>query len=450
MPPSGPAEPKAMSVADLDRRLKRAVEGAVNDAWVEGEVASFKEAASGHLYFSLKDEREDATIDCVVYRTAALRARRALADGARVQVRGKATFYAPRGKLQLVCDAARVAGRGALLEALERLKLKLAAEGLFDVRRKRAIPKDPRIIGVVTSSKGAAIHDIAQVAFRRGGAHILLASASVQGLQAPEQIVAALDLLERVEGVDVVIVGRGGGAADDLSAFQDERVVRRVAACRVPVVSAVGHEIDTTLTDLAADVRAATPSQAAEMVVPESLVRERALHDLAQRLRRVMRARVIEDRMTLERLRARLGDPHVTLGEKQQRLDELGSTLEAVVTRQVAHRRDASLRLHARFSALHPRTVVEATRGTVAAFELRLRAAARSRVAASRGQAALLGGRLGELSPLAVLGRGYAIALRPDGRALRRAAEASPGDVLRIRLHEGEVLARVAADDDAP
>ncbi|RYE85626.1 MAG: exodeoxyribonuclease VII large subunit, partial [Myxococcales bacterium] len=179
------ALPRPISVADLDRKLRRALEGAAIEGWVEGEVTSFKAAASGHLYFTLRDEREDAAIECVMYRASALRARSALAEGARVQVRGKATLWAPRGRLQFVIDAARAAGRGALLEALEQLKLKLAAEGLFAPERKRALPADPRLVGVVTSASGAAIHDIAQVAFRRGGARILLAPALVQGADAP-------------------------------------------------------------------------------------------------------------------------------------------------------------------------------------------------------------------------------------------------------------------------
>jgi exodeoxyribonuclease VII large subunit len=436
-------EIKPLTVAELDRKLKRAVEGAANDVWVEGEVSSLKLPGSGHVYFTLKDEREDACIDCVMYRAAAMRSKRVLAEGQRVQDRGKATLWAPRGKLQLVVDAARQAGRGALLEALEQLKLKLAAEGLFDTGRKRAIPRDPRIIGVVTSSSGAAIHDIAQVAFRRGGAHILLAPATVQGAQAPAQIIAALDRLVRVTGVDVIIVGRGGGASDDLAAFQEEAVVRWVAASPVPIISAVGHEIDTTLTDLAADVRAATPSQAAEMVVPESRERERALRDASVRLARAMRARLLEDRVAIERLAVRVGDPRALLGEKQQMLDELTDALRESIERGLSRRRDAALRLAARFSARHPRVVLEVTKGEIVALDARLRGSMRARIEAARSRSVLLAGSLSELSPLAVLGRGYAVALLPDGKALTRAADAAVGQALRIRLHEGELSARI-------
>jgi exodeoxyribonuclease VII large subunit len=453
-PPGAGSDTGAISVAELDRKLKRIVEGATGDVWVEGEVASFKAAPSGHLYFTLKDEREDASIECVMYRAQAIRSQRYLADGARVQVRGRATLWAPRGRLQFVVDVARSSGRGALLEALERLKIILAAEGLFALERKRALPKDPRVIGVVTSASGAAIHDIAQVAFRRGGARILLAPALVQGAGAPAQIIAALDQLERVREVDVIIVGRGGGASDDLAAFQDEWVVRRVAACKVPVVSAVGHEIDMTLTDLAADVRAATPSQAAEMVVPESRVRERALEETWARLAQAMHTRLREDRVALERIETQLGDPRDFLNEQQQRLDDLDGRLETLLERGLGRRRDGLLRLEARFLARHPRAVLEHTRGQVQAMGAKVESQARRLVEARRSQQTALVGRLSGLSPLAVLGRGYAIALRSDGRALRRAAEVQPGDALRIRVHEGEVEARVTAahpgDQEAP
>jgi exodeoxyribonuclease VII large subunit len=434
---------KPITVADLDRRLKRALETTAGDLWVEGEVTSFKAASSGHLYFTLKDEREDASIECVMYRTSALRARRSLADGARVQVRGKATLWAPRGKLQFIVDAARGAGRGALLEALEQLKLKLTAEGVFAPERKRALPTDPRIIGVVTSANGAAIHDIARVAFRRGGARILLAPALVQGADAPAQIVAAIDRLERVNGVDVLIVGRGGGASEDLAAFQDELVVRRVASCLVPVVSAVGHEIDMTLTDLAADVRAATPSQAAELVVPEGHHRGRLLRELTGRLGRAMSQHLLESRVALERLQRGLGDLRAELGDRQQSLDDLELRLREAVRRDLSTREAGALRLQARLSAQHPQAVVERARNDLQRLEGRLRNDGRRSIELRGARLALLAGRLQEMSPLTVLGRGYAIALGPAGQALRDAATVAPGDPIELRLHRGTVRARV-------
>ena len=277
--PGAPDAPRTLTVGELDRAIERSLDVSFEaPVWVEGEVTGARPTASGHLYFGFKDEREDASIDVAIYKTSLTpRVRAMIVDGARVRLRGKPSFWAPRGRLQLVADRAEPVGRGALLEALERLKTKLAAEGLFDAAKKRAIPTEPRVIGVVTSKTGAVIHDIYKVAFRRGGARVLLAPAVVQGAGAAGSVRRALELLARVAEVDVVIVGRGGGSSDDLSAFNDEELVRAVAACRVPVISAVGHEVDVTLTDFAADARAATPSQAAEMVVPDARARREAL-----------------------------------------------------------------------------------------------------------------------------------------------------------------------------
>ena len=439
--------PRVFSVADLDRRLRGALETAATSVWVEGEVASLKAAPSGHLYFTLKDEREDACVECVMYRAAAMRARSVVKDGVRVQVRGSATLWAPRGRLQFIVDGGRLAGRGALLEALEQLKKKLTAEGLFAPERKRKLPHDPRVIGVVTSASGAAIHDIARVAFRRGAARILLSPATVQGANAPQQIIAALDRLERVRDLDVIILGRGGGASEDLAAFNDEMVVRRVARCRVPIVSAVGHEVDVTLADLAADLRASTPSQAAELIVADAAGRVQTLGQLKTRLVRGMRARLAEDRMHLERATRALGDPRDFVNERRQRIDDLEARLVVRVRAAVATRRDAALRLDSRLAARHPRAVLSSAHRRLANEEARLVAAERAITGDARGKLGALAARLDALSPLSVLGRGYAIALRDDGRAVRRSDEVTPGDRLRVRLSIGAITARVEEVD---
>ena len=300
-----------VSVGELDRRLRFAVERASMGCWIEGEVSSLKRAPSGHLYFCLKDPKEDAIIECVMYRFDAQRAARFLVDGAKVQLFGRATVWAPRGRLQLVAQRARPAGRGGLLVALEELKLKLASEGLFAVERKRKLPSDPQVVGVVTSASGAAFHDIRTVALRRGSVRLVLANAIVQGEGAPESLCAALDRIEGYPGLAVVIIGRGGGSGEDLMAFNHESVVRRVAAMRVPVVSAVGHEIDTSLTDLAADARAATPSEAAELVVPDERTRRAALGKAFAALERAMLGRVFGLRAEVERRRAPHGYPRM-------------------------------------------------------------------------------------------------------------------------------------------
>jgi exodeoxyribonuclease VII large subunit len=437
------AGPQVISVGDLDRRLKRLVEGDTADVNVEGEISGLKAVASGHAYFTLKDEREEAAIDCVMYRAASPRARRLLADGARVVLVGRATVYAPRGRLQFTVDNVRPAGRGALLEALERRKQRLAAEGLFDAARKRALPSEPRVIGVVTSADGAAIHDIVKVAFRRAAVRILLAPAPVQGPDAPRLMVRALALLDRLPEVDAIILGRGGGSADDLSAFNDEALVRQVAASRAPVVSAVGHEIDVTLTDLAADARAATPSQAAELLVPDAVARVEALRHLRARLGRAMSQRLARDRAALERHAARIGSPEALLGERRQILDDARERLTTALRRRLAEQRASRNRLSMRLLARHPSVVVSGARASLGPLEVRLAAAARRRLSTLRGRLGDAAARLDALSPLAVLGRGYAIAAGPSGRTVLDAAELQAGDVVRVRVHRGSFAAAV-------
>lgn len=454
-----------VSVADLARRLKRTVESQTGREWVEGEIVSFKRAGSGHVYFSLKDAREDACIECVMYRLDALRVRHHLFDGASVQTLGRATLWAPRGRLQFVVQSLRPVGRGALLEQLEQLKAKLRAEGLFERERKRPLPAAPRVVGIITSAHGAALHDIRTVAFRRGPVTLVLVPALVQGELAPDSLVQALDRIERDPRVEVVIIGRGGGASEDLMAFNDERVVRRVAALRVPTVSAVGHEVDTTLTDLVADVRAATPSQAAELVVPEHRERVAQLSALQRQMMRAMRARWTEDLVLMRSLRARLSDPRFVIAQHQQGLDEQRRRAERAIARRLAQsdaRREA---LERRLLSRHPRVTVLSARARLEPLATRLRVALRRRLTHERARSAGtpaqlsgamlaqlrrdqsrlegLRGRLLALSPLTVLRRGYSIVTTESGRILTDARAVLAGEVVRIRLSDGRLVARV-------
>jgi exodeoxyribonuclease VII large subunit len=444
-PRKPPEEPRPLSVAELDRAIRGAVDDAfANPVWVEGEVADCRPAPSGHLYFCLKDEREEASIDVVMYRSSVTpRARSLCVDGARVRLRGKPTFWLPRGRLQLVADRLQAAGRGALLEALERLKAKLAAEGLFSPERKRPLPKEPRVIGVVTSPSGAAIHDVCRVAFRRGGARILLSPAQVQGAGAVESICRALKQLQRVRTVDVIVLGRGGGSADDLGAFNEEAVVRAVAACRVPIVSAVGHDVDVTLVDFAADARAATPSQAAELVVPDGAARREQLVHTRVHLARAMLARMNADRVALARVTGRMSDPRLAIASHQQSLDEKTARLGAFARSMLTRRRDALARAQQRLAYLHPRAVVSRERVELSRTTDRLVnawTAALERRAADVHRATA---RLDALSPLKVLARGYAIATRDDGRAVRSAGDVQAGDALHVRVRDARVHASV-------
>jgi exodeoxyribonuclease VII large subunit len=443
--PSKPEPPRALSVAELDRAIKDALEADfAAPVFVEGEVSNARPAPSGHVYFSLKDEKEDASIDAVIYRASlTARMRSLLVDGSKVRVRARPTFWAPRGRLQLVVDRVDAVGRGALLEALEKLKEKLQTEGLFAPERKRPLPKEPRVIGVVTSAAGAAIHDVCKVAFRRGGARILLAPAVVQGQGAAESIRRALALLQRVRGVDVIIVGRGGGSADDLSAFNDEALVRAVAASRVPVVSAVGHEVDVTLVDFAADARAATPSQAAELLVPDRRERLHRVKQASARLVHAMRARLAEDRVRLHRVERALGDPRFAIAAKQQSVDDAADRLARFARRAIDARRATTSSLAQRIAAHDPRVVLARRRAAVERATARMEAAVRAQGAARVRTASSLAARLDALSPLKVLGRGYAIATRADGSAVRDAREVRRGERIEVRVARGRIAADV-------
>ena len=413
--------------------------------WVEAELGAINRAGSGHVYFALKDEQEDAVLDGVMYRFHAQRAAKFLFAGSRVQVWGRATVWAPRGRLQFVVERLRPAGRGALLEALEQLKQKLLREGLFKPAAKRALPQLPKVVGVVTIPHGASWHDICTVASRRGAVRLLLAPAVVQGEAAVDSILAALQALARIEVVDVVILGRGGGSFEDLMAFNDERVVRAVASFPRPVVSAVGHEVDVSLTDLAADVRAATPSEAAELVVPDGVSIKRQLKDLHRRLRRAMLTRVMEDRHALQRLTSRIADPRFLIADKQQLVDHWALRIERQARRLTGHRRSAVTALERRLTARHPNAVLTKARRQLVPLNQKLTDHVQRRLAAERAALSVLAARLRALSPLSVLSRGYAIVLTSDGSAVREASSSKPGQPLRVLLHRGSLLTRVEA-----
>lgn len=444
-PAMEPAVERVLGVAELARRLRSTLEGMTGVEWVEGEIGGLKRAPSGHCYFILKDEKVDACIDCVMYKFQATRARNVLAEGARVQLRGRPTVYERRGRLQWVADAARPAGRGALLEALERLKQRLGAEGLFDVSRKRPLPAEPRVVGIVTSRSGAVFHDIRTVALRRAPVRLVLSHALVQGDGAGVSLIEALDRIERYPGLDVLIVGRGGGSGEDLAVFNDERVVRRVACCRVPVISAVGHEIDVTLTDLVADRRAATPSEAAELAVPSDEERRDSLRRQVRHLQQAMRSRLHQQRLLAERLGRRLSDPRFVIAVRQQELDEAQVRLERAAQRGLARQRAALEGQQRRLERQHPWAVLSRGRGQLDRLEGRLTSALRRLLDRNRSALASRSSALNALSPLAILGRGYALATRAGGTPIRRAAELAPGERVEVRVQTGAFAAEVTA-----
>jgi exodeoxyribonuclease VII large subunit len=433
------------TVGELAMRIKAQLEDQFPAVWVEGEISNLRTPSSGHAYFTLKDDT--AQLRCVLFRGRGRRVAFQPEDGMQVLAFGGLDVYLARGEYQLVVELLEPKGVGALQLAFEQLKRRLEAEGLFDAARKRPLPPFPRTIGIVTSRTGAAIRDMLHVIDRRfADLRILITPVRVQGEEAPGEIVAALRDLQAVEDLDVIIVGRGGGSIEDLWAFNDERVARAIAACRVPVISGVGHETDFTIADFVADLRAPTPSAAAEVVVQEKLQVARALVSLYEALKQAMASRLERDRERVEVLGKRrvLTDAARALRDLYRRVDELTSRLTRAMRgseRQVTHR--LSLARNA-LRSLNP--VARIANGTVLLAQLRGRLASAAvhsvKVSQHRFDAAV--GRLDSLSPLAVLGRGYSLTrLLPSGVIVRDAAQTRPGDAIEILLHQGAVEARV-------
>jgi len=425
-------------------RLKAALEETFPGVWVEGEISNLRTPGSGHAYFTLKDE--GAQLSAVLFRGRGRRVRFDLEDGMQVLAFGGLDVYAARGQYQLVVEMMEPKGLGALQLAFEQLKRRLEAEGLFDEGRKRPLPAFPRVIGVVTSPTGAAIRDILNIIGRRfGDLRILIAPVRVQGDEAPGEIVKALANLQEVPDLDVIIVGRGGGSIEDLWAFNDEGVARAIAACRVPVISAVGHETDFTIADFVADQRAPTPSAAAELVVREKLVVVETLADLYARLKQAVTAEVAAHRervLFLSRRRV-LTDPARALRDLHRRLDELQGRLRLGLRssqRQIRHR--VALATGA-LRSRNPLARIASGAALLAQLRGRLIASAAHSLKASRSRFAETVGRLESLSPLGVLARGYSLTRLPSGAVVRNAGQVAVGDPLEILLYQGALGARV-------
>jgi exodeoxyribonuclease VII large subunit len=437
-------ERAVLTVSELTARIKTRLEEGFPAVWVEGEISNLRLPSSGHAYFTLKDDQ--AQIRAVLFRGRGRRVRFELEDGLQVLAFGGLDVYALRGEYQLVVELMEPKGLGVLQLAFAQLKRKLEAEGLFDPARKRPLPRFPRTIGIVTSLSGAAIRDMLHIIGRRfADLRIVIAPVRVQGEEAPGEIVRAIANLCEVGGLDVVIVGRGGGSIEDLWAFNDERVARVIAACPVPVISAVGHETDFTIADFVADLRAPTPSGAAELVVREKLEVVRTLMDLYARLGQAARDQVHRRRERVDLLARRrvLTDPARALRDLHRRLDDLGGRLRGGLRasqRQVAHR--VALATHALRSHTAAARIAGA-RALLGQLGGRLDTGATHRLKAARHRFEKLVGRLESLSPLGVLARGYSLTRLRSGAVVRRAAQTQPGDAIEILLHQGVLGARV-------
>jgi exodeoxyribonuclease VII large subunit len=436
--------PRAVSVGELTRALQAAIEPRFRDVWVAGEVGNLRKQASGHLYFSLKDD--EAQIGAVIWASQARRVRFDLRDGIEVVARGYVEIYPPHGKYQLIVQEVEPRGAGAQALLLQQIKERLRDDGLLDPARKRKLPFLPHRVGVATSPSGAALRDFLRVLHARfPGIHVLVAPCRVQGAGAAATVISSLRLLCDA-GADVLVVTRGGGSQEDLWEFNDERLARAIAACPVPVVSAVGHEVDVTVADLVADARAATPTHAAQLVAPVRDELAAGLRGLHGRLVRAAAEATGSRRRELRALRAELADPKHLASLQRHRLDDLVHQAESSLRERiragraaVAAARERLLRLEPRahLRSLHRR--VEGLRGRLAAWQagtFRRESLRLERLAA----------RLEPSNVAKLLSRGFALVLG-DGRLIRRSAAAAPGDAVRVVLGEGWLDARVTSRD---
>jgi exodeoxyribonuclease VII large subunit len=438
-------ETQIFSVSQLNREASQILQDSLPMLWVEGEISNLARPGSGHIYFSLKDP--DAQVRCAMFRGANRKLGFQAEDGLQVLVRAKVTIYEPRGSFQLVVEQMELAGEGLLRRKFEALKSRLEAEGLFDQALKKPLPPVPRRVGIVTSPTGAAIRDILHVLERRfPSVHVVVYPVRVQGDNAKHEIAAALQSAADRNECDVLIVGRGGGSLEDLWAFNEELVARAIAACPIPVVSAVGHEVDFTISDLVADFRAPTPSAAAELVVPDAAIWLRTTSALAQRALTAVRRAIRERRTLLFQLSRRVARRHPGLVMRQyaQRLDELCQRMATTLTHELDMKNVQLNGTASRLLAAAPTAQIRHRRQRLKEIQLRQQGAMRVNLDALQKQLSVLAARLQAVSPLGTLERGYALITDSESNALvRDANELTEGQEITGRLARGTFSAEI-------
>lgn len=437
-------EQQVFTVTRLNSAVRMILEQDLGLVWLTGELSNLAMPSSGHWYFSLKDL--GAQVRCAMFKGNNRRVAFRPQDGMQVLVQARVSLYEPRGDYQLIIESMQPAGDGVLALRFEELKRRLGAEGLFDEGRKRPLPREPRAVGLVTSATGAALHDMLTVLKRRApDLPVFIYPTQVQGSAAIGQIVAAIALANRRAEVDVLIVGRGGGSLEDLWCFNEEGVARAIANSAIPVISAVGHEVDVTISDFAADLRAPTPSAAAELVAPDQSARAQRLAHFWQRLVQAMNRHQTAARHGFVLLQKRLDhqDPKRRLEQQSQRLDELSARLQQLMNQRLhqGERRLANLEL--RLQGKSPERLLAAGKRRHQLAEERLYALIAKRQDQASHRLAMLTARLDGVSPLATLGRGYSITRTQSGDVINRAAQVNAGQTLVTTLAEGHLQVRV-------
>jgi exodeoxyribonuclease VII large subunit len=448
--PAVPVVPKAatrtiLSVSELNATIRDLLENQLHTVWVEGEISNARVWNTGHMYFTLKDGASQ--IKAVMFRSAVRYLKFKAEDGLKVVARGKVSVYDPKGEYQIICEHLEPKGLGSLQQAFEQLKKKLAAEGLFDPARKRPLPALPRRIGIVTSLDGAALRDIVRVLRRRyPNAHLVLSGTRVQGEGAGREIAHAIRKVERIEAVDVIIVARGGGSLEDLWAFNEEVLARVIAQCQVPVISGVGHETDFTICDFVADLRAPTPSAAAELVVGRKDEFFAKIDRIGERLDAAIHHRLRRMETRLHVLEARPGYAGVEgrLAVRGRHVSELASALRQRVSHGFARRARRHELLRRSLDQFDPRHRLAAVRTRLVSRDGQLTAAVRRRLSRAQARLGALAARVEGLSPLAVLGRGYSVTWDASRtRIIRDASTVTIGDRISVTLERGSLDATV-------
>jgi exodeoxyribonuclease VII large subunit len=439
-----PLDRRIWTVRDLVATVRTHIEREYSDTWVEGEISNFRAHDSGHLYFTLKDE--NAQIRAVMFRSQARLLRFRPENGMQVVLRGRVTIYEDRGELQISAEYLEPKGAGALQIAFEQLKAKLEAEGLFEADRRKPIPTLPRRIGIVTSPQAAALRDILNILQRRHHtASVLIFPAQVQGEAAPVEVSAGVRYFNKARNVDVIIVARGGGSAEDLAAFNDEALARAVVASEIPIISAVGHETDFTIVDFVADLRAPTPSAAAELVIRSRQEVEEQAEGLRERLVRAVRYHLLMGRQALTELaqHGAFGRMMDAINQRQQKLDDLLHRLERAERQMLEQHRRRWEVAAAAVRHYDVRRMLAGIRQELDARVAAIVAATRTRLLQGRSRLDQLSGQLEALSPLAILERGYALVFDSSGRLLKDSAQVKTGDEISARLARGTLSATV-------
>jgi exodeoxyribonuclease VII large subunit len=442
-PPAAPAR-EIFSISQLNAQARMLLERGLGSVWLEGEISNLARPASGHWYFSLKDE--SAQVRCAMFRNRSMLVRFPVKDGARVLARGRVSLYEARGEFQVVIDHLEEAGEGALRRRFEELKRKLQAEGLFEAATKKPLPTLPRRIGVITSPTGAALRDILHILQRRFPAvPVLVYPVAVQGEAAPREIVQALQLADARRECDVLILARGGGSLEDLMAFNEESVARAIHACGIPVISGVGHETDVTIADFVADERAPTPSGAAERSVPDSAEYLRALGALERNLAQAARRKLLSLRQTLQQWERSLNQlsPRARLQQHAQRLDELESRMQRAVRARLERARVRLSNAEALLGRSSPSRRIAPLKQRLQVAQRRLPVAIQRRLQVARERFERSMRTLNAVSPLATLERGYAIVTDSGAQVVTDASALAPGAQIEARVARGSVRATV-------